>query len=305
MPKKLSPAQVESYERDGFLSPVAALSREEAAACLRKLEAFEATVGGPLTSDGTDARYRSRTHVLLSWVHSLTRHPAILDAVESLIGPNILVFTSTWFIKEPESTAIAAWHQDATYFGLRPHVHVTAWLALTDATAENGCMEFLPGSHERGQLPHLAGVVPSSVNRARQAVDGAVDDTGAVHAPLHAGEFSLHHTLCLHRSQPNQSRGRRIGLGISYIPTHVQHQSVKHKAPAMLVRGVDTFGHFDLEPAPTGDLDDAARAAFARSYEGYRAAYAELVNRNMGGSGRPPSPPARAPTTEPPSRSSI
>jgi len=187
------------------------------------------------------------------------------------------VFTSTWFIKEPESAAIAAWHQDATYFGLRPHLHVTAWVALTDATAENGCMEFLPGSHERGQLPHTAGVVASSVNRARQAVDGSVDDAPAVHAPLYAGEFSLHHTLTLHRSQPNRSRGRRIGLGISYIPTHVRHVSEKVKAPAMLVRGVDAFGHFDLEPEPRGDFDDAAQAAFARSYEGYRAAYAEQV----------------------------
>src|SRR5207244_6709629 len=110
---------------------------------------------------------------------------------ESLISPIILVFTSTWFIKEPESTAIAAWHQDATYFGLRPYVHVSAWLALTDATAENGCMEFLPGSHERGQLPHLAGVVPSSVNRERKAGDSAVDDTGAAHEQMRDGEFSL------------------------------------------------------------------------------------------------------------------
>jgi short chain dehydrogenase len=93
----------------------------------------------------------------------------------------------------------------------------------------------------------------------------------------HAGEFSLHHTLILHRSQPNRSLGRRIGLGISYIPTHVRHVSATVKAPAMLMRGVDAFGHFDLEPAPRGDLDDAARAAFARSYEGYRAAYAEQV----------------------------
>src|SRR6266478_7333174 len=250
MPKKLSQAQVEGYERDGFLSPVAALSREEAAACLRKLEAFEETVGGLLTSDQTDARHRSRTHVLLSWVHSLTRHPSILDAVEDLIGPNIFVYTSTWFIKEPESAAIAAWHQDATYFGLRPYVHVTAWLALTDATAENGCMEFLPGSHGRGQLPHRAGVVAGSVNRAGQAVVGDVDDTPAVHAPLRAGEFSLHHTLCLHRSQPNRSSGRRFGLAISYVPTHVRHLGVKHKTPAMLVRGGDAYGHFDLEPAP-------------------------------------------------------
>jgi non-heme Fe2+,alpha-ketoglutarate-dependent halogenase len=272
-----SSARAESYARDGFLSPITALTREEAADYRGKLEAFEQAVGGPLTSDATDARYRSRTHVLLSWVHGLARHPAILDAVEDLIGPNILVYTSTWFIKEPESTAIAAWHQDATYFGLRPYVHVTAWLALTDATAENGCMEFLPGSHARGQLPHRAGVVAGSVNRAGQAVTVDVDDTPAVHGPLRAGEFSLHHTLCLHRSQPNRSHGRRIGLAISYVPTHVQHLGVKHKTPAMLVRGVDTFGHFDLEPAPAGDLDEAARAAYARSYEGYRASYAEQV----------------------------
>ncbi len=277
MPATLTPAEVERYGRDGFLAPVAALTPEQASDYREKLEAFERSVGGPLTSDRTDPRYRSRTHVLLAWVHGLVRHPAILDAVEALIGPDILVYTSTWFIKEPESPAIAAWHQDATYFGLRPYVHVTAWLALTDATAGNGCMEFLPGSHQRGQLPHRAGVVASSVNRAGQAVVVEVDDTPAVHAPLRAGEFSLHHTLCLHRSQPNRSAGRRVGLAISYIPTHVKHLGVKHKTPAMLVRGVDAFGHFALEPAPVADLDEMARAAYERSYEGYRAAYAEQV----------------------------
>jgi ectoine hydroxylase-related dioxygenase (phytanoyl-CoA dioxygenase family) len=273
----LSSAQVEGYARDGFVSPVPALTREQAAHYREKLAAFERAVGGPLTSDATDARYRSRTHVLLAWVHGLVRHPAILDAVEQLIGPDILVYTSTWFIKEPESPAIAAWHQDATYFGLRPYEHVTAWLALTDATAENGCMEFLPGSYRRGQLPHRAGVVAASVNRAGQAVTIDVDDAPAVHAPLRAGEFSLHHTLCLHRSQPNRSAGRRIGLAVSYVPTRVQHLGVKHKTPAMLVRGTDTFGHFALEPAPLADLDDAARTAYDRSYDGYRAAYAEQV----------------------------
>jgi len=126
-------------------------------------------------------------------------------------------------------------------------------------------------------MPHRAGVVAGSVNRAGQAVVGDVDDTPAVLAPLRAGEFSLHHTLCLHRSQPNRSPGRRIGLAISYIPTEAQHLGVTHKTPAMLVRGVDTFGHFELEPAPTADLDEAARAAYARSYDGYRAAYAEQV----------------------------
>lgn len=278
MPKKLSSAQVESYARDGFLSPNPAFSPEEAGDYLRKLEAFEQAVGGPLTSPGIDEPYRSRTHVLLAWVHGLTRHPAILDAVEDLIGPDIFVYTSTWFIKEPRTPAIAAWHQDATYFGLRPYVHVTAWVALTDATAENGCMEFLPGSHHLGQLPHQAGAVKASVNRAGQAVTTEVDDAPAVHAPLRPGEFSLHHTLCLHRSQPNQSSGRRIGLAISYVPASARHLGVKHKMPAMLIRGEDAFGHFQHEPAPAADFDDAAREAYARSYQGYKASYAEQVS---------------------------
>jgi hypothetical protein len=115
------------------------------------------------------------------------------------------------------------------------------------------------------------------VNRAGQAITLPVDDTTAVHGPLHAGQFSLHHTLCMHRSQPNRSSGRRIGLAISYIPTSAQHLGVEHKMPAMLVRGRDTYGHFKLEPAPAADFDEAARAAYARSYDGYRLAYAEQV----------------------------
>ena len=281
MPKTLSSAQVEGYARDGFVSPVAALASAEAARCRERLDAFERSVGGLLTSDAVDPRYRSRTHVLLSWVHGLAAHPAVLDAVEDLIGPDILVFTSTWFIKEPGSPAIAAWHQDATYFGLRPHAHVTAWLALTEASADSGCMEFLPGSHAGGQRPHRAGVVEQSVNRARQAVVGAVDDAPAVHAPLHPGQFSLHHTLLMHRSQPNRARDRRIGLAISYIPTHVRHLGAR-QPPAMLVRGADRYGHFELEPAPAADMDAAARAAYDRSYEGYRSAYSEQVSQEAG-----------------------
>src|SRR4029450_7289479 len=178
----LSSAQVEGYARDGFVASVPALTREQAAQYREKLAAFERVIGGRLPAAAGGGGDRAR--------------PA-----GPLIGPDILVYTSTWFIKEPESAAIAAWHQDATYFGLRPYEHVTAWLALTDATAENGCMEFLPGSHRRGQLPHQAGVVKASVNRAGQAVTVDVDDKPGVNAPLHAGEFSLHHTRCLARSQ--------------------------------------------------------------------------------------------------------
>jgi non-heme Fe2+,alpha-ketoglutarate-dependent halogenase len=125
MPKQLRPEHVSRYHRDGFLTPVPGLSPHEVASYRRQLEAFEATIGGPVTSPAVDPRYRYRTHTLLSWVYDLVRHPAILDATEDLIGPNILVYMTTWFIKEPHSEAITVWHQDATYFGLRPHMRVT------------------------------------------------------------------------------------------------------------------------------------------------------------------------------------
>lgn len=164
MLKKLTSKQVASYEQDGFLAPIPGLSTEEVRFYRHRLEAFEAVIGGPVTSSEVEPRYRYRTHTLLPWVSDLVRHPAILDATEELIGPNILVYTTTWFIKEPHSEAVTVWHQDATYFGLRPHLHVTAWVALSDASSEHGCMEFLPGSSAMGQVAHRAFAHKNSIN---------------------------------------------------------------------------------------------------------------------------------------------
>ncbi len=277
MPKTLTPEQVVRYQHDGFLFPIPGLSPEEVGHYRDKLDAFETMIGGPVTSPSVDPRYRYRTHTLLSWVYDLVRHPAILDATEDLIGPNIMVYMITWFIKEPRSEAVTVWHQDATYFGLRPHLHVTAWVALSDATLASGCMEFLSGSPSLGQLEHRAFAHKNSINGGGQRAVIDVDEAAVVPAPLRAGEFSFHNTLCLHRSQPNTSDARRIGLAISYIPTQVRHSGTQHPAPAMLVRGVDTYGHFELETPPSGDFDAASRAAHARYYAHYRANYSKQV----------------------------
>lgn len=282
MPKILNADQVARYQRDGFLFPMPALSTDEVAYYRGKLDAFETMIGGPLTSPEIDPRYRYRTHTLLSWVSDLVRHPAILDATEELIGPNIMVYMSTWFIKEPHAEAITVWHQDATYFGLRPHRHVTAWLALSDASLASGCMEFLAGSPSLGQLEHRAFAHKHSINGGGQRAVIDIDDAAIVAAPLQAGAFSFHHTLCLHRSQPNTTNARRIGLAISYIPTHVRHIGTKNPAPAMLVRGVDTYGHFELEETPANDFDAVSRAAHARYYTHYRGNYNEQVERLSG-----------------------
>ncbi|MDH3603745.1 MAG: phytanoyl-CoA dioxygenase family protein [Candidatus Tectomicrobia bacterium] len=277
MPNTLTPDQVTQYYHDGFLAPIAALSPEEVSTYRAKLERFETALGGPLTSPEIDSRYRFRTHTLLSWVSELVRHPAILDATEDLIGPDILVYMCTWFIKEPGSEAITVWHQDATYFGLRPHLHVTAWVALSDATAGHGCMEFLPASLKMGQLQHRAFAHKNSINGGGQRAVIDINEEQVVSAPLRAGEFSFHHTLCLHRSQPNRTHERRIGLAISYVPAHVEHIGSAHQPPAMLVRGTDRYGHFEHERTPEGDFDAASREAHAGYYARYRTNYNEQV----------------------------
>ena len=277
MAKLLSEAQRAAYHRDGFLFPLTAFGAEEAQQYRGALEAFEARLGMKLTQAGR--QLRSRTYLLFGWAQQLVRHRVILDAVEDVIGPDILVFTTTWFIKEPGTPHVAAWHQDATHFGLEPNdQHVTAWLALSDASLDSGCMQFVPGSHRRGQLPHGYGV-SASVNDAGQYIPEPGDVATVADCCLAPGQFSLHNTLLVHRSGPNNARDRRIGIGISYIPTSVRHTG-SQRHTAHLVRGVDRFGHFDLDPAPTGDFDAAAQAVHAASFESYATNYAEQVVRH-------------------------
>ena len=145
----LTPAQVEQFQRDGFLFPLRMMDAEAAAQCRRKLEAFEASTGGPLRGE-----LRHKSHLLFAWIAELVRDPRILDAVQDILGPNLLCWTTNFFIKEACDPAFVSWHQDSTYWGLdRPDV-VTAWVALTPSDASNGAMGFIPGSHTLDQIPH-------------------------------------------------------------------------------------------------------------------------------------------------------
>ena len=268
----LSQEQIEAFERDGFLAPVDALTPAEARRLRDQLEEFERTLPrGPVP-----ARDRRKLHVRLPWARALVEDPRILDIMEKLLGPDMLVFTSTFFIKEPHTDAITAWHQDATYFGLEPYEHVTAWVALSEASIEAGCMEFIPGSHRWGQLRHGPDIVPGSINAGAQSISETIDATRTALAPLQAGQLSLHHTLVIHDSAPNRSADRRIGLGISYIPTRLRHAGSRRMS-ATLVRGVDRYGNFDLEADPRS-LSPAERIeAHHRVYDTYRTLYEEQM----------------------------
>ena len=147
-----------------------------------------------------------------AWAADLPRDPRILGLVEDLLGPDLLIYTSTFFIKEPHSPTIAAWHQDSTYYGLEPKEEVTVWTALTDADEAAGCMEALSFQGKPRQLLHKSRVVENSVNRGAQVIVEQLDDGNPVAMPLQAGSFSMHHGLCPHRSGPNSADHRRIDV---------------------------------------------------------------------------------------------
>jgi non-haem Fe2+, alpha-ketoglutarate-dependent halogenase len=274
MTNTLTAAQVLQYRHDGYLFPVPALSPAEIAECNDGLARYERWLGTPVNQ--ADRRWRSASYVMLPWADALTRHPKILDVVEDLIGPDILVYTATWFIKEADSPTFAAWHQDATYFGLDPHEHVTAWVALSDASAAAGCMEVVSSKGTPRQLHHAALGLEHSINGGGQAIVERFFDGGGEMMALAAGEFSLHHTLCPHRSAPNRAGHRRVGFGISYIPAHCRLTGTVRMC-ASLVRGRDSGGNFDLIPPPEGELHPAALARHELVYRRYRDNYAEQI----------------------------
>ncbi|HSN39479.1 MAG TPA: phytanoyl-CoA dioxygenase family protein [Burkholderiales bacterium] len=274
MPKVLTAAQVTSYRANGYLYPNDALSPAEVARYREELRKTETRLGGSLMA--IDRKYRGNLHFLCRWMDDLIRHPAILDVVEDLIGPDILLYTSRFFIKEPHSEGIAAWHQDSTYFGLRPFEHVTAWVALCNVTKEAGPVEFAVGSHIRGQLQQRSNVVKNSVNTAGQIITEWFDKSQTDCAILKPGQFSLHHTCVVHQSAPNRSDERRVGIALSYIPTRVRHIGSR-KMPACLVRGKDEYGHFDLQPRPVEDFGAVETQRHDQTFKAYLESFYEQL----------------------------
>jgi hypothetical protein len=270
MPGDITDDQIEAYRRDGFTGPVPVLTAGEVARYRAGLEAFERNSGKPL-----DFPERSKSYLLFDWADEIVHHPRVLDAVEALIGPNILVYHLTMHIKEAETDAIVVWHQDDDYFRLAPAQQVTAWVALSEASELAGCMRMVPGSFREGRIPHDERPSPDHVIRAGKGIFDRYGDSDGTPVPVGAGEMSLHHTHTVHSSGPNRAGDRRIGVGISYIPTHVR-PTTEPRTSTLLVCGIDEHGHFHPETrlgTGAGPLPDpAARAAHAAAYEHYMAA---------------------------------
>ncbi len=253
MGRKLSEEQVESYERDGFLSPVDVFSQEEAARYRGLLEEAEAKYPEALSGAA-----RNNAHCNFTFLDEITHHPVLLDAVEDIIGANIVCCATVLFIKEANDPGFVSWHQDGKYMGLEPSNGLTAWVALSESNETSGCMQVIPGSHKEGMRDHDDTYADKNILTRGQEVQG-IDADKAVSMPLKPGQASFHHQSVVHSSQPNRSNDRRIGFAIqTYFSTEVRQ--TKGTTFVQLARGEDTYGHFETAPRPNTDMhpDDVA-----------------------------------------------
>jgi non-haem Fe2+, alpha-ketoglutarate-dependent halogenase len=276
MPKALTTQQIEQYERDGYLSPVPILTARETADYRREIEAVEASLGGELA--GTP---RTKFYLRFPWAHRLATHTAILDAVEDLIGPDIMLYHNIAWLKNPGEDSYVSWHQDNTYFGHTPCDVLTVWMALSAATEDSGCMRILPGTHKLGQLPLTTpDTGGGNMLSSGQTVDFDVSTIEPVSMALAAGEASIHHAFAIHGSPPNRADDRRLGLTFIYHPPGLR-QLGEGRTSALLVRGEDRFGYFEAEHPPVSADDPATIARHEHAVGLYRDKVRELGNMTV------------------------
>jgi non-heme Fe2+,alpha-ketoglutarate-dependent halogenase len=238
--KRLTPAQVETYRTDGCIMGFRIFDDAQVQRNLRELDRLMG-----MLKPGQNAGDINCWEQFDPFVFSLASHPVVLDHVEDIIGPNIMVWSTHMFCKHPGDGKDVAWHQDAYYWPLRPHKNVTVWLAFDDSDEANGAMNIIPGTHRIGSIEHESDVRPEHVLHLR-IKPGEIDESKARCVRLKAGEISLHDDNVVHGSKANNSTRRRAGLTMRYVTPDVKCDlKVWPGFKTCLMRGVDEY---DLNP---------------------------------------------------------
>jgi non-haem Fe2+, alpha-ketoglutarate-dependent halogenase len=240
----LTEDQVRTYQEQGFLSGIRVTDDMESGRYRNLFDALEAREGRDRAQIGLLDR-----HFDQPFIWEIATRPQVLDAVEAILGPDILLLATHFFCKYGRDEKWVAWHQDVTYWGLEPPLALTAWYAVDDSDQENGCMRCIPGTHLDGIRRHgTAGEVGNLLSINQQIRVSPDEEMRAVDMPLRAGEISLHHGTLVHGSLPNRSDRRRCGLTLRYVPTHVKPvaaNSLNKPWRVVVVRGEDRKGNFD------------------------------------------------------------
>ena len=239
----LSSNQLKQYEDEGFVSPINIFSKDKAKEIRNEIELIENKMPEELKNSG-----RYNAHLISPLLDEVTHNSKILDAVQSLIGENILVCGTTLFIKNPNQKGFVSYHQDAKYIGLEPHNWVTAWVAITDSNEKNGCMRMWSGSHKNNLRDHDQKFNEGNLLTRGQTVKNVPKEV-TTPIVLEAGQMSLHHPTVVHGSELNNSNDRRIGFVIqSYIGSDVDQ--VLGKMYVQKARGEDTYCYHQYANRP-------------------------------------------------------
>ena len=248
MATKLSLDEVTRYQEEGVVAPVTVMSPAVAKELRRRLESVEKCFPQQIGPEK-----RNNAHYLLACLDEIVHHEEILDAVECLIGPDIILTNTVLFIKEPNSLHHVTYHQDATYMGLEPQDSLTAWIALTESTRENGCVRVIQGSHLLDIQQHIDTFGEENILTRGQQIEN-IDEEHALDIELEPGQMSLHHARTIHGSHPNKSVDRRIGIALQSF-AHPSTRQVHGEDYALLVRGSDDYGNFTKGPRPKVEVD--------------------------------------------------
>jgi non-haem Fe2+, alpha-ketoglutarate-dependent halogenase len=245
--QRLTPEQIDTFNRDGYLSPIPMFSHVEIAD-IRSY--FDDLLARTLAAGG-DSYSISTAHLKYGRVYDLLTDTRIVSYIKDLLGENVIGWGTHFFCKLPGDGKRVSWHQDASYWPLTPSKTVTVWLAIDDANVENACMQFIPGSHWFGHLTYTLKEDDQS-NALTQTVAGIEQLKVPVFNVLKAGEISLHSDLLVHGSEPNTSAKRRCGLTLRYCPAEVR-ADLGWNAKGVVVSGSDPSGHWANPRRPETD----------------------------------------------------
>ena len=245
------------YKKNGYYFPQNALSQTHALKAAKKIEYLYNN-----TPININHPWNLQSHLLAKWIYEITVNKNILDAVEKIIGPNILIQSADIFVKPPHGNKFINWHQDANYWGLDPFELVTGWIALTDVFVNNGCMKYLPQSHLKNKIDHIETFDKNSDLTRGQQINLNISKNKEQQVELKSGQMSLHHCLLAHGSGPNLTDVYWIGMAIRYLPTYVK-QTSGPPISMILARGEDKFNHFIKDAIPKGDFNASTINAHA------------------------------------------
>lgn len=246
-PLVFSAEQIAAFNRDGYLTGIRIFDQTEIAEIRRYFDELLART----IAAGGDSYSISTAHLRYGRVYDILTEPRIVSRIKDLLGNDVIGWGSHFFCKMPGDGKRVSWHQDSSYWPLTPSMAVTAWLAIDDATVENACMRYIPGSHHQGHLTYSLSENDEG-NVLNQTVPGAENFGKPVDVQLKAGEISIHSDLLLHGSEANQSHKRRCGLTLRYCPAVVRAE-LGWNGKGVVVSGKDASGHWANPPRPAED----------------------------------------------------